>query len=547
MKKGLLSILTAAAVLVGCQNYDDQFDALNTQITALQTQVNSSITSAIADLQGQITSLAASNLTTDDLATALVDITAQIDAINTAVGDIDGETAELEEEVDEILDALTDLLEANAVIDQNINIRNTAELEYVESLIGTDEGDPSVIVKGNVLVLGADLDSDALAARVSAVTNKIRTVIGNVTITTGDADITFDTASFIDGTASLSNGVSIGALATVSGDVTLGHYGDVAVTTLTSVASLTLSNSLSITTLEIGSLASGDLATFDYPIATSIILGDISLAGTVTATQAAVFTSGFDGTLGNLSLKVSSTAVVRMSATKVTGVVTVTACEQGHFEDLTAINGATFTNPAKVINMPNLATVTGTLVVNAAREVDLPGLTKADAINASGAYDFSADALVTSAAISTHSTATVSVKSVASTAHFTASPTITGLTAVAQAASIDLGTLPGLKSANITAAGTAATAYAVTVTASNTVLSSLDIDGVLNTLSVTSAPALATLTTAGKITDFTVADTTTMTTINFGHTFISGDTAATVTVSGVTNLDVIGYELFNKS
>ena len=200
MKKGLLSILTAAAVLVGCQNYDDQFDALNTQITALQTQVNSSITSAIADLQGQITSLAASNLTTDDLATALVDITAQIDAINTAVGDIDGETAELEEEVDEILDALTDLLEANAVIDQNINIRNTAELEYVESLIGTDEGDPSVIVKGNVLVLGADLDSDALAARVSAVTNKIRTVIGNVTITTGDADITFDTASFIDGT-----------------------------------------------------------------------------------------------------------------------------------------------------------------------------------------------------------------------------------------------------------------------------------------------------------------------------------------------------------
>ncbi len=71
--------------------------------------------------------------------------------------------------------------------------RNTAELEYVESLIGTDEGDPSVIVKGNVLVLGADLDSDALAARVNAVTNKIRTVIGNVTITTGDADITADT------------------------------------------------------------------------------------------------------------------------------------------------------------------------------------------------------------------------------------------------------------------------------------------------------------------------------------------------------------------
>ena len=317
MKKGLLSILTAAAVLVGCQNYDDQFDALNTQITALQTQVNSSITSAIADLQGQITSLAASNLTTDDLATALVDITAQIDAINTAVGDIDGETAELEEEVDEILDALTDLLEANAVINQNLNIRNTAELEYAESLIGTDEGDPSVIVNGNVLVLGADLDSDALAARVSAVTNKIRTVIGNVTVTTGDADITMDTVSFIDGNAkALSNGVSLGALATVSGNVALGHYGDVAVTTLTSVATLTFSNAASITTLEVGSLASGNLGTFDYPLATLIILGDIGLGATVTATLATVFTSAFDGTLGDLTLTTSGVAVVRMSATK---------------------------------------------------------------------------------------------------------------------------------------------------------------------------------------------------------------------------------------
>ena len=141
-------------------------------------------------------------------------------------------------------------------------------------LIGTDEGDPSVIVNGNVIILGADLDSE-LAARVNAVTNKIRTVIGNVTVT-GDADITMDTVSFIDGNATLSNGVSIGALATVSGDVDLGHYGDVSVTTLTSVASLTFSNAASITTLLVDNLASGDLGTFDYPIATSIILGDIS-------------------------------------------------------------------------------------------------------------------------------------------------------------------------------------------------------------------------------------------------------------------------------
>ena len=479
MKKGLLSILAAATVLVGCQNYDDQFDALNVQITALQQQVNSSITSAISDLQGQLTTLASSNLTTDDLATALVDITAQIDAINDAVADIDGETAELEEEVEEILDALTDLLEANAVIDQNVNIRNTAELEYVESLIGTDESDPTVIIKGNVLVDGTDLDTAALAARVNAVTNKIRTVIGNVTVTVGDVGITMDTVSFIDGTATLDNTVSIGALATVSGNVSLGHYGDVSVTTLTSVATLTFSNSASITTLAVNNLASGGLGTYNYPLATSIVLGDIAISsGVVTATNATTFTSGFDGTLGAVTLKVSATAVVRMAATKVTGVVTITgasgAGSQGHFEGLTSIDAATFTNPAQTINMPLLATVTGTLVVAGARDVALPELSKADAITASAAYSFAANKLVTSAAISTHSTATVSVKSVADTAHFTASPTIEGLTATAQASSIDLGTMAGLKNATITGAGTAATAYAVTASAANTALATVN-------------------------------------------------------------------------
>ena len=35
MKKGLLSLLAVALTVVGCQNYDDQFDELSDQITAL--------------------------------------------------------------------------------------------------------------------------------------------------------------------------------------------------------------------------------------------------------------------------------------------------------------------------------------------------------------------------------------------------------------------------------------------------------------------------------------------------------------------------------
>jgi outer membrane murein-binding lipoprotein Lpp len=39
MKKGLLSLLAVALTVVGCQNYDDQFDELSDQITALSATV----------------------------------------------------------------------------------------------------------------------------------------------------------------------------------------------------------------------------------------------------------------------------------------------------------------------------------------------------------------------------------------------------------------------------------------------------------------------------------------------------------------------------
>ena len=39
MKKSLLGLAVAALTIVGCQNYDDQFDDLNNKITSLATQV----------------------------------------------------------------------------------------------------------------------------------------------------------------------------------------------------------------------------------------------------------------------------------------------------------------------------------------------------------------------------------------------------------------------------------------------------------------------------------------------------------------------------
>ena len=39
MKKGLLSLLVLALTVVGCQNYDDQFEELTSLIEDLQTDV----------------------------------------------------------------------------------------------------------------------------------------------------------------------------------------------------------------------------------------------------------------------------------------------------------------------------------------------------------------------------------------------------------------------------------------------------------------------------------------------------------------------------
>ena len=157
MKKGLLSILAGALLVVGCQNYDDQFDSLEQQINALAAQA-----SAITQVQSDLSALATqvSGLAGQLSAADLASVTSQVDAIKTQIdslASVGEEVDNLNEEVDEILEALGELLQANAVIEQNLKISNEAELEYVEGLIGTEEDDPTVIIKGNLEVLGASL------------------------------------------------------------------------------------------------------------------------------------------------------------------------------------------------------------------------------------------------------------------------------------------------------------------------------------------------------------------------------------------------------
>ena len=73
MKKGLLGLLVAALTLVGCQNYDDQFDELNTKIADLAKSVSEldGIRTQITDLGTEIAKLKETTASAKDLTDVL--------------------------------------------------------------------------------------------------------------------------------------------------------------------------------------------------------------------------------------------------------------------------------------------------------------------------------------------------------------------------------------------------------------------------------------------------------------------------------------------
>ena len=83
MKKGLLSLLAVALTVVGCQNYDDQFDELSDQITALSSTVQglSSVADQITALSNTVNGLATA-ASVSGLQGDITTIKAAVDALN---------------------------------------------------------------------------------------------------------------------------------------------------------------------------------------------------------------------------------------------------------------------------------------------------------------------------------------------------------------------------------------------------------------------------------------------------------------------------------
>lgn len=181
MKKGLLSILASALLVVGCQNYDDQFSALETQINALASTVAglSQVQSDLQSLSGTVASLQTSLSSQIDtaLADGLADIDAAVVELNAAAAEAASaeDVAAIQAGVDANAEDLEELLNASAVFTGDVTINSVATLDIFHGM-----EDAIAIVNGNVNI-NATSDMDAV---------KLQETIDNILTTVEDFSYT---------------------------------------------------------------------------------------------------------------------------------------------------------------------------------------------------------------------------------------------------------------------------------------------------------------------------------------------------------------------
>ena len=351
MKKGLLSILASALLVVGCQNYDDQFTNLESQISALASTVAglSQVQSDLSSLAGTVGSLTStvSNLgSTIDTAVAdgLADIQADITAIEAAVADVASseEVSDLSDQVASSQEDLDELLTSSNFFSGDLTINSVSTLAFAQTL-----GEKLAIINGDVTIsLSPTMD----ATIAQEVVDNIGTVVGDFDFSATTSAVTALTFDNISGTGDLSvdqAGPYSFAGLTSAGAITLGTSSAAkvtvvnleALTTVTSIQTGTATHTISFakatnihltaltrygasltllgdddSTILIDNLTSTDVNGLESSLALSIT-GAASVdfsnitQGSITAVEVATVTGGADFD-GNISLTDVTKAVI---------------------------------------------------------------------------------------------------------------------------------------------------------------------------------------------------------------------------------------------
>ena len=392
MKKGLLTLLAASLVLVGCQNYDDQFDDLNAQISALKSQVDglASLSGQVSSLSGTISGLQAGVTAAQNAATAAG---ASADAATAAANSIDltglaASLATLKAEVDEVQASLATAATASAV----------AALQDELDALEADLDD--LLVSNNVYSTAITINSAASMASALALGNKVALMNAAVDITDdatiADADIqTFvNRIKTMNGNFRYDSGSATGSTPTfnemvAATSIDIEAAGPISFNKLASATTVTLATTYStkITSLDMGALAS--VTTFSSGADGAEVANNLTLASATNVDLGALTMYNVASAADALTIAMKKGGVLDISS--LTGTERTTGLEEPL--NLT-VSGPASLSLSKIadgtITVSDVASLTvsgfyGTLDVNSGVET----LTTTDTVTASlaGAVD----------------------------------------------------------------------------------------------------------------------------------------------------------------
>ena len=198
MKKGLLSILAGALLVVGCQNYDDQFNSIENSINALKTQVDglsavssqlTSLSSTVQSLSTTVSSLPSSSEIATQISTGLAGIIEDVADLEAAVAAADSSeaVAAIQADITAQEETLAELLANSSVFTGAVVINSVATLDaFYQMRTGLS------IVNGSVTItVSTEMDQTKL----QAVVDEMLTIIGDLTYSSAASSIaetTFD-------------------------------------------------------------------------------------------------------------------------------------------------------------------------------------------------------------------------------------------------------------------------------------------------------------------------------------------------------------------
>jgi hypothetical protein len=506
MKKGLLTLLAASLVFVGCQNYDDQFDDLNAQISALKSQVDglSSLSGQVSALSGTIAGLqsgiaaAASSSDLSALSTSLTALAADVEAVQAAIANAATAAAvtSLQAELDAIEADLDDLLVSNNVYSTAITITDAASMASALAL-----GNKVALMNAAVSITDAATVADA----------DIQTFIDR--IKTMNAAFTYDSGSATGFVPTFDQMVSAKAI------------------TVTTAGDISFKGLKSATTIQINDDYETKITSVDFGAMTA--LTNFNDDGT-TANKINL-TSATNVDLASLTRHTSTSALPFTIITKKGSTVDISAFDDvstaGVQEDLyMELNGPASITLSNIydgdIGLTNVATASvsnfiGTLDVNAGVET----LTVVDGVN----VDMAGSSDLTTATLDfayDSDTALTAAQAAVAAAGYSSTYT----------EDLDDGTIDFSDLESLTITGKLMDLYV-----DGTQLESLSIDATMHDLTITGATDLTSLTVASgsKIGNITLTGTTNLAVADFNHTSNLTDTDATaqksVTLSATNN------------